>query len=115
MKFQFLSKEALYKENGELFVVKIVSQKEDSWGLTLSLKIAVNRFGRENDYDEMEYFSKEIFKDEFTVSGAWDVVSFSNEILRIAYVGVEINFRQAAISAFINEGNDWYDIWNARE
>jgi len=111
MKFNLQGKTAVYKESGELFLVEVISQKEDEWGIKLLLKILENKFAHENDDDELEYYSKDNFKAEFDINGAWDIVAFSDDVFKLHYVNVTMNFRQSAIDAFRRNEKEFYEIW----
>lgn len=114
MKINLLGKTAIYRESGEFSLVEITKQQDEDWGVILTLNINDNKFARENDDDELEYYSKEKFNSEFTISGAWDVVFLADDILRIAYVGVSLNFSKRAIEAFIRNEKDVYELWNKK-
>lgn len=114
MELNLCGRTAIYREAGEFSMVEITQQKDEDWGVILTLKIKENKFARENDDDELVYYSKEKVNHEFTVSGAWDVVFLSDDIFRIAYVGVSLNLRQGAIEAFMRNEIDVYELWNKR-
>ncbi|KAF5059917.1 hypothetical protein DSECCO2_331120 [anaerobic digester metagenome] len=115
MKYNFLNREGLYRENGELFRVLVVEQKEDDWGLRLTLRHVENRFAREDEDGVMVYEAKEKAPEDFTISGAWEIVSVTDDMLSLAYTGLTISFKQPVLNAFIRSEGDWYDIWFAKE
>ena len=111
MKYDFLNKEALYRECSELFLVRVIEQTEDDWGIKLRLKVLENKIANIDTCD-IEYHTWSQLWDEFNISGAWDIQSYENEIFTLIYVTVKLNFRRSAIDAFRREEKDWWKLWN---
>jgi hypothetical protein len=114
VRFDLLNRVALYREGRELCIVQVVGQVEDDWGIRLTLNILENKFAVENEEGDMEYTPHSSFKPRFDASGAWDIVSYHNDIFTIAYLGVKLNFRQPVIDAFNRNETDWFEIWNSK-
>ncbi|MBN1988768.1 MAG: hypothetical protein JW783_05220 [Bacteroidales bacterium] len=115
MRFDFLNREGLYRENGELFRILVIEHIEDCWGLKLKLRHVENLFARENQEGIVVYEAKEKPPTDFTVSGAWEIVSVTNDVLSLAYTGLAISFKQPVLNAFARSETDWYSIWFATD
>ncbi len=115
MRINLKGRKALYREGRELFLVQVINQKEDDWGIVLTIRILENKFAIENNELELDYYSKDEFQEVFTVSGEWEVVGFTSDIFYISYVGVKLNFRQNALNAFQRNEKDIFELWNRIE
>jgi hypothetical protein len=115
MRINLKGREALYREGCELFWVQIIEQKEDDWGIVLTIRVKENKFATVNDELNLDYCKKVNCQEVFTVSGAWEVVGFTDNIFYISYVGVKINFRKCALEAFQRNEKDVLEMWNRAE
>ena len=109
MKYDFLNKEALYREGSELSLVRVIEQIEDNWGIKLRLKVLENKIA----YDvglALEYHTWPRSDDEFWISGAWSILSYHKDIFTLAYVTAKLNFRRPVIEAFRREEKDLTEL-----
>ena len=113
MKYDFLNKEALFREGSELFLVRVIGQTEDDWGISLRLKVLENKIAYDCDW-EVEYHPWPHSWDEFCISGEWSIVCNDKGIFTLVYIGSKLNFRIAVIEAFRREETDWCELWMAK-
>jgi len=113
MKYDFLNKEALYREGSELFLVRVTEQIEDDWGIRLRLKVLENKIAYIDAGLDIEYHTWSREWDEFCISGEWGIQSYHKEIFTLVYVTAKLNFRRPVIEAFRRKEKDWEDLWLA--
>ena len=113
MKYDFLNKEALFREGSELFLVRVFEHTEDDWGIVLRLKVLDNKIAYDFDED-IEYRAWTRSWDEFCISGEWSIACYDRGIFSLAYVGSKLNFRQPVIDAFRRDEKDWCELWMAK-
>ena len=111
MKYDFLNKEALYREGSELILVRVIEQIEDDWGIKLRLKVLENKVAYIDIHLDIEYHTWSHSWDEFSISGAWSAHGFYNEIFTLIYLTGKLNFRRSVIDAFRREEKDWVELW----
>ena len=114
MKYDFLNKEAVFKEGAMLCLVEVIGQTENDWGISLKLKVLENKIGYLSRGHDIEYQPWPRTSNEFSICGSRDVQSFSNDIFGLAWVGSKLNFRRSAIDAFRREEQDWMELWICR-
>ena len=113
MKYDFLNKEALYREGSELFLVRVIKQIEDDRGIQLRLKMLENKLAYMDAGLNIEYHKWSRSWDEFCISGDWSVQTYDGEIFTLIYVTAKLNFRRPVIDAFRREEKDWGELWLA--
>jgi len=93
MKYDFLHKEAVYSEGSDLFLVSVVDQIEDDWGIILKLKVLGNKIGFQEKYStEIKYATRPHSLTELSISGQWGIVSYFDDIFLLEYSS-QLNFR----------------------
>ena len=113
MKYDFLNKEALYHEGSELFLVRVIEQIENEWGIKLRLKVLENKVAYIDASLDIEYHPWLRSWDEFCISGDWSIQSYNNDIFTLIYVTAKLNFRRPVIDAFRRDEKDWGKLWLA--
>ena len=110
----FKDKECLYKESGTISKVLVKHIKVDDWGVKLELKIIAGKQAI-NDFGDLEYEeNQEVLNSCFTFSGAWEIASFSEMHLHVAYVGGELNGNPVSLQLFDRNETDYFKLWRPK-
>jgi len=106
MKYDFLHKEAIYSEGTGLFLVLVVDQIENDWGIILTLKVLEDKIGYQEKYGiEIEYTLRPHSLAEFSISAQWGIVSYIDDHFLLEYSSQHnfrgiLNFKRSVIEAF---------------
>jgi len=110
MKYDFINKEAVFREGSKIFLVLVTDVIENDWGVRIVMEILENKIGKTDGCDiEYSPWTEECTK--FGIEGQWSVTSFHNDIFTLMYVTCKLNFRQQSIDAFRREEEDFFELW----
>ena len=107
----FKGKECLYKESRRISHVLVKELTVDKEKVEFKLEIISSRQAFHSD-DGLEYENvPEKLNSSFIFSGVWDITSFRDKMLHVAYVNGELNAKQKSLQLFKEEETDFFKIW----
>ena len=107
----FEGKECVYNESRRFSHVKVKSVTVDDWGITFELSYP-SIYQASEGHEFMEYCEvPEDLNRTFEFSGAWEIASFHDDQVYIAYVGGRLNNSTKLLEAFKRKDPDLYDYY----
>ena len=107
----FKDKECLHKESQRITHVFVKDIKISEQGVKLKLEV-INSKQAVNFYGDLEYEEKpEELKLSFRFMGDWQITSFRDMRLHIAYVSAELNANPESIRLFKENELDFFKLW----
>ena len=107
----FKDKECLHKASQRILHVLVKDIKVDEQGIELKLE-TINSKQAVNFYGDLEYEEKpEELNMIFGLSGVWDITTFYDMHLYVAYVGDELNTKPESVQLFKDGELDFFKLW----
>jgi len=107
----FLERICLYKDGQVIYEVFVKSIKVDDMGVKFELVICNNKQAT-NFYGDLEYEEEsDKLNTKLHFSGAWEITSFRDMRIHIAYVSAELNANPKSLQLFKNGELDFFKLW----
>ncbi len=107
----FKDKECLHKAGQIITHVRVNDMKISEQGIELKLEIA-NSKQAVNELGDLEYEEKpEELNSTFRFMGDWQITSFRDMRLHIAYVSAELNANPKSLQLFKDGELDFFKLW----
>ncbi len=110
----FKDKECLHKASQRITHVLVKDITVDKQGVELKLEI-INNKQAVNELGDMEYEEKpEELNSTFRFMGDWQITSFHDMRLHIAYVSAELNAKPESVQLFKDGELDFFKLWKRK-
>jgi hypothetical protein len=103
-------KSGVYKMGEMIFKVEIVSVRTNESHFYLQLRPVSSTTASENEDENLEYFTRTAYLEEFDFGGLMDYLSCSKKILNVVYCG-SLNINPYSIDAFDRQESNFNLLW----